>query len=133
MKRINPWPLCLFLFAGFAGAQGILRCNMDHPGGDKEQSVMSVSTAGEITGFTWLYKRKCGGSCDIQANTFQVVRPDLMVGRNGCQLMAWRQGNNITLALSPATPQCQSYCTNQSAYESLLPVNFDASGRGCRM
>ena len=131
--QLRLWSLYLFLACTSASAQGILRCEMNHTTGDKEQSVMSVSAAGEITGFTWLYKRKRGGSCDIQANTLQVVRPDLMVGKNGCQMMTWRQGNNITLALSPATPQCQSYCTNLSAYESLLPVNFDASGRGCRM
>ncbi len=129
--------LCAFLMCigafGSVSAQEILRCNMNHPGGDREQGVMSISSAGAITGFTWLYARKAGGSCDIQANTFQVVRADLMVGRNGCHLMTWRQGSNITLAFSPATPQCQSYCTKKGAYEALLPVSFDQNSRGCRI
>ena len=109
----------------------VLRCNMDHPGGDKEQVVMSLSPSGQITGFTWLYTRRNGGSCDIRADTFQVARHDLMIGRNGCQLMAWRQGTAVTLALSPATPQCHSYCTSQRGYEALLPVSFDTRGTGC--
>lgn len=114
-----------------ASAQGVLRCNMNHPGGDREQSVMSLSPAGEVGGFTWLLTTKRGASCDIRADSFRVVKNDLLEGRNGCQMMLWRQGTKLTLALSPATPSCQSYCTSRDAYESLLPVSFDVRGTGC--
>lgn len=96
-------------------------------------SVVSLSAVGTITGFTWIYKRRGGGLCDIQASTFRVVAPEqVMEGKNGCQLLTWRQGGSITLALSPSTPQCQSYCTSRGAYDALLPVIIDGAGRGCR-
>lgn len=112
-------------------AQDILRCNMSHPGGSREQSVMSLMADGSLGGFTWLLRTRQGATCDIRADSFRVVGRELMEGRAGCQMMVWRQGRKITLALSPATPSCQAYCTTRDAYESLLPVSFDAGGSGC--
>lgn len=131
-RSVHVAALSLILHAG-AGAQGILRCDMNHPGGSREQSVMSLSGTGELAGFTWMLKTRKGASCDIRADSFRVVRSDLLEGRNGCQMMLWRQGAKFTLALSPSTPGCQSYCTSRAAYESLLPVSFDIRGAGCAM
>jgi len=132
MKNIG-MALVLLMLSGAVSAQDVLRCNMDHPGGSKEQGVMSLSAAGEMIGFTWLFKTRTGASCDIRADSFRVLHNELLEGRNGCQMMLWRQGSRITLALSPATPTCQSYCSSRDAYEALLPVSFDARGAGCAM
>jgi hypothetical protein len=121
----------LALAAGHAGAQQVLRCNMNHPGGDREVSSISVTYSGQITGFSWDLSTKRKGSCSIQAATFNVLGEDRFIGKNGCQLMTWRQGSKLTLAFSPSTPSCNAYCTSQNAFDTLLPMAFDTNGRGC--
>lgn len=111
-------------------AQGVLQCQMNHPGGVQEGASVSIGPTGEITGFSWVLDKKGRGQCNIQASTFQAVRHDRFVGHGGCELMAWVQSGRLTLALSPSTPSCRSYCSTQQAYESLLPMTFEGNGCG---
>ena len=131
--RGQVWLAVILLMGPATGAvlaQGVLSCQMTHPGGVQEGASVSLGPAGEITGFSWVLDKKGRGQCNIQASTFRVVRHDRFVGKGGCELMAWQQGTRLTLALSPATPECRSYCSSQQAYESLLPMSFEGNGCG---
>lgn len=111
-----------------AQADAVFQCNMNHPG-STERGRVSIDANWQVTGFTWTLDKKAKGFCNILAETFHGVNSELFLGVQGCQLMTWRQGRRLTLALSPATPACRAYCSTQQAYESLLPIVFD--GVGC--
>ena len=132
LKNTVSWALAVVMSmsACMAHANRILQCNMNHPS-SVERSRVAIDAYGRVTGFAWTLDKKSRGFCNIQGETFLVINDELYEGAQGCQIMTWRQGGRLTLALSPATPSCRAYCSTQQAYESLLPLVFD--GVGCSL
>lgn len=123
--------LCVTACAPFAGAKEV-QCAFHHPGGAREQIRLAFDGAGHIQAFWWWMAMPDNKNyCTLPADTFHDSGDGRYVGREGCEIMVWKQGTRLTMALSPATAGCRSYCTSSRAYDRMLPIAVQVNGGGC--